>query len=222
MDDLAGVPAPTVPGHGGTVASVDVDGTPLLVLTGPQPPLRGPPASTVVHAVRAAVLSGCPAVLLTNAAGSLRPEVGVGRAVVISDQLNLTGANPMCGDEPPGPPGNRFVDLTNLYSPRLRAAALAARRHRHRGRVRRAAGGQLRDAGRDPDAAHPGRRPGGHVHRARGHRRAPPGRRGVRRVAGDQPGRRSGPRDRPPRGPHGRRGRRGHLVGLLRTVVAAL
>jgi len=125
MTELRGLPAPTVPGHGGTVASVDVDGVPVLVLAGRTHLYEGHPVATVVHAVRAAVLSGCPTVLLTNAAGSLRPDVGVGRAVVISDQLNLTGTNPLCGPEPPGQPGNRFTDLTRLYSPRLRAAALA-------------------------------------------------------------------------------------------------
>ena len=46
---------------------------------------------------------GCSTVILTNAAGSLRPDVGVGRLVAISDQINLTGANPMCGAEPPDP-----------------------------------------------------------------------------------------------------------------------
>ena len=103
MDELQGVPAPTVLGHGGTVSSVDVDGTPVLVLAGRSHLYEGHPPATVVHAVRTAVLSGCDVVLLTNAAGSLRPEVGVGPAVVISDQLNLTGANPMTGPEPPGP-----------------------------------------------------------------------------------------------------------------------
>lgn len=123
--ELVGTPAPTVPGHGATVASVDVGGVGVLVFTGRTHLYEGHPPATVVHAVRAAVLSGCRTVCLTNAAGSLRPEVGVGRTVVISDQLNLTGSNPMCGDEPPGPPGNRFADLTNLYSPALRAAVMA-------------------------------------------------------------------------------------------------
>ncbi len=123
MADLAGVPAPTVAGHGGTASSVDVDGVRALVLAGRSHLYEGHPASTVVHAVRAAVLAGCRTVCLTNAAGSLRPAVGVGSPVVISDQLNLTGSNPMCGAEPPGPPGNRFTDLTTLYSPRLREAA---------------------------------------------------------------------------------------------------
>jgi purine-nucleoside phosphorylase len=127
MSDLAGVPAPTVVGHGGTASSVDVDGIPTLVLAGRSHLYEGHPPATVVHAVRAAVLAGCTAVCLTNAAGSLRPEVGVGTPVVISDHLNLTGANPLCGPEPPGPPGNRFTDLTRLYSPRLREAAGADR-----------------------------------------------------------------------------------------------
>lgn len=126
MADLAGTPTPTVPGHGGTVSSVDVYGTPVLVLAGRSHLYEGHPPWVVVHTVRAAVLAGCRAVVLTNAAGSLRADLGVGRAVVIADQLNLTGTSPLCGPEPPGPPGNRFVDLTELYSPRLREAA---RRH---------------------------------------------------------------------------------------------
>ncbi|UDY37713.1 purine-nucleoside phosphorylase [Dermatobacter hominis] len=123
MSDLAGVPAPTVAGHGGTASSVDVGGVRTLVLAGRSHLYEGHPPSTVVHAVRSAVLAGCTTVCLTNAAGSLRPDVGVGTPVVIADHLNLTGANPMCGPEPPGPPGSRFTDLTRLYSPRLREAA---------------------------------------------------------------------------------------------------
>ncbi len=125
MSELAGLAAPTVPGHAATIASVDVGGVPVLALLGRTHLYEGHPAPAVVHAVRAAVHAGCAAVCLTNAAGSLRPEVGVGHPVVIADHLNLTGTNPLCGPEPPGPPGNRFSDLTNLYSPRLRSAALA-------------------------------------------------------------------------------------------------
>jgi len=126
LRDLGGAPVPTVAGHGTTVSAVDVGGTNVLVLAGRSHLYEGHGAATVVHAVRAAVLAGCRTVLLTNAAGSLRPEVGVGRAVVIADHLNLTGANPMAGPGPPPGLAGRFVDLTDLYSPRLRAAALAA------------------------------------------------------------------------------------------------
>jgi purine-nucleoside phosphorylase len=125
-DDLRGVPAPTVAGHGGSITAVDVDGLPVLVVAGRSHLYEGHSPHAVVHAVRCAVRAGCGSVLLTNAAGSLRPEVGIGRAVVISDQLNLTGTNPLTGPEPPADLGGRFVDLSALFSPRLRAAALAA------------------------------------------------------------------------------------------------
>lgn len=126
MADLAGLPAPTVEGHPGRIASVDVDGVRTLVFLGRVHLYEGHPVAAVVHGVRTAVLAGCGTVVLTNAAGSLRPEVGVGSPVLVSDHLNLTGANPLVG-RGPFPAGHpRFVDLTRLYSPRLREAARAA------------------------------------------------------------------------------------------------
>ena len=72
MAALTGAVAPSVAGHSGTATSVDVDGTPTLVLAGRAHLYEGHDAATVVHAVRAAVLHGCRVVCLTNAAGSLR------------------------------------------------------------------------------------------------------------------------------------------------------
>ncbi len=131
LDSLPGAPAPTVPGHRGTLRSVrvdlpGVDGVPVLVAAGRVHLYEGHDASTVVHVVRAAVLSGCRTVVLTNAAGSLRPEVGVGTPVLISDHLNLTGDNPLCGPPPPGGTASRFADLSDLYSRRLRERMRAA------------------------------------------------------------------------------------------------
>jgi purine-nucleoside phosphorylase len=126
MPDLPGFPAPSVEGHSGLAHSVDCDGVRLLVMAGRSHLYEGHPLPTVVHGVRAAVLSGCATVLLTNAAGSLVPENGPGTPVVISDHLNLTGTNPMTGSDPPEGFPPRFCDLTDLYSPRLRAAAAAA------------------------------------------------------------------------------------------------
>jgi purine-nucleoside phosphorylase len=54
-------------------------------------------------------------VVLTNAAGGLRPEYRVGQPVLISDHLNLTARSPLIGAQ--------FVDLVDAYSPRLRALA---------------------------------------------------------------------------------------------------
>lgn len=126
MAELPGFPAPTVHGHSGLAHSLDVDGTPILVMAGRAHFYEGHPVQTVVHGVRAAVLSGCATILLTNAAGSLDPQSPPGTPVLIADHLNLTGTNPMTGADPPeGFPG-RFCDLTDLYSPRLRAAARSA------------------------------------------------------------------------------------------------
>ncbi len=124
--DLPGVPEPTVAGHRGTLHSLRVD-TPtgeqrVLVIAGRSHLYEGHSPEVVVHLVRAAVLSGCGRVVLTNAAGSLRPEVGVGRVVVISDQINLMGVNPMVGPAPEPRFPSRFTDLTDLYCAELRAA----------------------------------------------------------------------------------------------------
>ena len=130
--DLPGVAAPTVPGHDGRLRSVRVSlpgggSTPVLVVAGRSHLYEGHDAASVVHLVRTAVLSGCTTVVLTNAAGSLRPEVGIGSTVLISDQLNLTGADPMCGPPPPDGPASRFTDLSDLYDRELRARLLRRR-----------------------------------------------------------------------------------------------
>ncbi|MGH9065354.1 MAG: purine-nucleoside phosphorylase, partial [Acidimicrobiales bacterium] len=121
--ELPGFPAPTVSGHAGTIRSVVVGGRQVLVLLGRLHAYEGHDAGTVVHGVRAAVLAGCRTVVLTNAAGSLRADLAVGRAVLIRDHLNLTGRSPLAGPPPPAPHGPPFVDLTDLYSARLRGIA---------------------------------------------------------------------------------------------------
>ena len=109
--DLPGWTPPRVPGHAGSVSSVHVGGTDVLVLGGRTHLYEGSSAAQVVHPVRVAVLAGAEVVVLTNAAGSLRGEVGPGEVVVVSNHLNLTGVSPLVGL--PAPDG--FVDLTDLY-----------------------------------------------------------------------------------------------------------
>lgn len=100
---------------------------PTLVLLGRPHLFEGHDPATVVHPVRAAVLAGARVVVLTNAAGTLDASHAVGGPVLISDHLNLTARSPLSGPEPPPPHRGRFVDLTDLYSPRLRALARQAR-----------------------------------------------------------------------------------------------
>ncbi len=90
----------------------------VLVALGRTHLYEGHGPAPVVHAVRTAAATGARVALLTNANGSLRPDWGPGTGVALTDHLDLAGASPLTGP--------RFVDLTAAYSPRLRAAALAA------------------------------------------------------------------------------------------------
>jgi purine-nucleoside phosphorylase len=78
-------------------------------------PYEGHDLNQVVHGVRTACAAGAGVLVLTNAAGGLRPEYQVGQPVLIADHLNLTARSPLVGAE--------FVDLVDAYSPRLRALA---------------------------------------------------------------------------------------------------
>jgi purine-nucleoside phosphorylase len=121
--DLGGFPAPTVAGHAGKLRSVEVGQLRVLVFVGRVHLYEGSSPGTVVHGVRTACATGCRVVVLTNAAGGINPAYRVGQPVLIRDHLNLTGQSPMSG--PPPPPGcpARFVDLSHLYSARLRSLA---------------------------------------------------------------------------------------------------
>jgi purine-nucleoside phosphorylase len=121
--DLPGFVPPTVAGHQGRVRSVDVAGRRVLVLVGRVHLYEGRTPAEAVHPVRMAIAAGARVVVLTNAAGGVNPDYRVGQTVVIRDHLNLTGVSPLAG--PPPPPGyaGRFVDLTDCWSPRLRALA---------------------------------------------------------------------------------------------------
>jgi purine-nucleoside phosphorylase len=123
--ELPGFPTVHVAGHSGTMRSVRAEGgRRILVLLGRVHAYEGHELSAVVHAVRASVRAGCGTVVVTNAAGGLRPGLRVGQPVLISDHINLTGRSPLTG---PGAPAElglaRFVDLTEAYSRRLRDLA---------------------------------------------------------------------------------------------------
>ena len=124
LTELGGFGEPTVAGHAPTVRAVGAGPLRVLVFLGRVHLYEGLPPATVVHGVRTAVVAGCRAVVLTNAAGGIRPGLAVGEPVLISDHLNLTGKSPLTGPAPSV--GQRFVDLTDLYSPRLRALAREA------------------------------------------------------------------------------------------------
>jgi purine-nucleoside phosphorylase len=115
MAELPGFTPPSAAGHGGQVLSLRIGDRRVLVFVGRIHAYEGHELRHVVHPVRAAYAAGVHTVVLTNAAGGLRDEYTVGQPVLISDHLNLTARSPLVGAQ--------FVDLTDAYSPRLRAIA---------------------------------------------------------------------------------------------------
>ncbi len=116
VTELPGFPAPTVAGHGGVIRSYDVQGSHgtlrALVFLGRTHLYEGKGIEPVVHGVRTAVKAGCKTVVLTNACGGINPNFSVGQPVLIKDHISLTAVSPLSGAT--------FVDLTDLYSARIR------------------------------------------------------------------------------------------------------
>ena len=114
--DLPGFLAPTVAGHGGVIRSYDLQGPSgtihALVFLGRTHLYEGKGIEPVVHGVRTAVKAGCKVVVLTNASGGVNLEYRVGQPIIISDHISLTGVSPLTGAN--------FIDLTDLYSKRIR------------------------------------------------------------------------------------------------------
>jgi purine-nucleoside phosphorylase len=117
--DLPGFPQPSVEGHEGRIVLGRLEGLPVACLQGRVHLYEGVPAATVNDPVRTLKALGCEILVLTNAAGSLRPEVGAGTIALIADHINLSGQNPLVGSNNDAI-GPRFPDLTQVYDAALR------------------------------------------------------------------------------------------------------
>ncbi len=118
VTSLPGFSASAVAGHSGKIRSIRVPGTDgapdrhLLVFLSRTHYYEGRGVAAVVHGVRTAAAAGCRAIVLTNGCGGLKEGWTPGTPVLISDHINLTATSPIVGA--------KFVDLTDLYSARLR------------------------------------------------------------------------------------------------------
>lgn len=119
---IPGFPVPKVEGHAGTLVSSDLGSVRVLAFAGRVHTYEGWDMADVVFGVRAAILTGCRTVVLTNAAGGCGDGLEPGDLVLITDHLNLTGRNPLTGanDARLGP---RFADMSDVYTTDLRAIA---------------------------------------------------------------------------------------------------
>ena len=115
-DDVPGFRSSEIAGHAGTLTSVRTpEGRRALVIGARTHLYEGHGIQQVVHGVRTAAASGCSTMILTNGCGGLQPTYRPGTPVLIKDHINLTGGSPLVGAH--------FVDLTDLYSPRIREIA---------------------------------------------------------------------------------------------------
>lgn len=117
--DIPNFPTPKVEGHSGTLYSIDVAGKGALVFSGRVHFYEGWDLFDVVFGVRAAAMTGCHTVLLTNACGGVSQGLAVGDLVAIRDHINLSGQNPLIGANDKRF-GTRFPDVSDAYSKALR------------------------------------------------------------------------------------------------------
>ena len=113
-------PAVSVAGHAGRLVVGTLGGVPVAAMQGRVHAYEGWSAEDLTFGVRLLAATGVRAMLVTNAAGAVNPALAPGDLVRITDQLNLTGLNPLTGpnDDRIGP---RFPDMSQPYDPQLGA-----------------------------------------------------------------------------------------------------
>jgi len=127
FESLPGWPAATAPGHVGRLLLGRLAGRPVVMLQGRFHLYEGNHPGLVVQPVLLFAALGARVLVLTNAAGGLDPSFGPGTLMVMTDHLNLTGQSPLTGPNADSL-GDRFTDLTDAWSPRLRERLRAAGR----------------------------------------------------------------------------------------------
>ena len=121
---IPGVGKPGVAGHVGKLLLAELDGVELLIFQGRRHVYEGEGWTPVVLPVWILKQFGAESVLVTNASGGIRSDLGPGSLVAISDHLNMLGANPLQGPHNPNF-GLRFPDQTAVYGLPLRKLLLA-------------------------------------------------------------------------------------------------
>ena len=116
--DIPGFPNTTIAGHEGAVIVGSLGGREVVALSGRFHMYEGHPAALAAFPVRVFHALGALELFVSNAAGGISPKLAVGDLMMISDHLNLMGANPLVGEAQEGE--IRFPDMTDAYNPGLR------------------------------------------------------------------------------------------------------
>ena len=122
--DIPGFAAVGVAGHRGELVLGRISGVEVACLSGRVHLYEGHPPARVVFGVRLLAELGCRSVLLTNAAGGIRSDLESGTLLLVTDHVNLTGANPLLGPSEQSLPrfiadGLDFPDWVEAFAPTL-------------------------------------------------------------------------------------------------------
>lgn len=120
--ELPGFPVPKISGHAGKLYVGRVGGQEVAVLAGRAHPYESGNAAVMRPVLDQLKEAGIETLILTNAAGSLKPSIGPGSIMLITDHINYSGMNPLIGQHG----DENFVPMTNAYEPALRKRFLAA------------------------------------------------------------------------------------------------
>jgi purine-nucleoside phosphorylase len=115
-------PRPTIEGHAGRLVLGIFAGVPLAVMQGRVHVYEGYSPRQVIYPTRVLSRLGIRTMVVTNAAGGIRTDFAPGHLVLIADHINFTGTNPLAGPNDPRL-GERFFDMSDAYSRRLRSLA---------------------------------------------------------------------------------------------------
>jgi purine-nucleoside phosphorylase len=120
--ELPGFPVPKISGHVGKLFVGHLGGKQVAVLAGRAHPYESGSAAVMRPAIEKLKGAGIETLILTNAAGSLKPEMRPGSIMLIADHINYSGMNPLIGQHG----DENFVPMTDAYDPALRQRFLAA------------------------------------------------------------------------------------------------
>ncbi len=122
--EIPGFPVSRVAGHPGRLVVGELRGeggaVTVAAMQGRVHAYEGWPAEDVAFGARVLCGLGARVLLVTNASGGVNPELAAGDLVRITDHLNLSGQNPLVGEND-ARVGPRFPDLSDAYDPRLGA-----------------------------------------------------------------------------------------------------
>jgi purine-nucleoside phosphorylase len=120
--ELPGFPHAGVSGHNPKLVIGDLAGTRVAVLGGRAHYYESGDAAVMRGPIELLRALGAERLILTNAAGSFRPDIPPGDLMLLSDHINFSGLNPLIGE----PTDARFVNMTDAYDPAIRVALRAS------------------------------------------------------------------------------------------------